>query len=277
MLRYSTPPDEPNNFSGHVKTARDKIDEIIRNNTIPASADFDDSWKSFKGALFRSQHQKCGYCELFLGTHPGDVEHYRPKAELQELSDDETSWGEEDKDVFNVVGRRPVKVSDSGYWWAAYSWQNYLAAFNRCNSGWKRNLFPIKEKPRKAPAQGNQEIELLLNPFYGEDPADHLEFDKLGQVKALNNSEFGRATILTCGLDRNSLVVARNEKVTRAYELVRNYERAKTTEKRTEVLNDFFKMGLETYEFAGMVRAIFKQKLKLPWQEWKEVLQVEDE
>ena len=29
-----------------------------------------------------------------------------------------------------------------------------------------------------------------------------------GQVKALNGGEFGRATILTCDLDHNSLVVA---------------------------------------------------------------------
>ena len=71
---------------------------------------------------------------------------------------------------------------------------------SRCNSAWKRNLFPIDEKPRTTPLQGRNEIPLLLNPFEGEDPVDHIEYDKLGQVKALNGSKFGKATIATCGL-----------------------------------------------------------------------------
>ena len=105
MLRFSKPPDQPANFGDNVKTAHDDILAIIKRGDTPMSADFADKWKSFKAVLFKAQHFKCGYCELFLATHPGDVEHYRPKAELQELPDDETQWGEELKDVFNVVGR----------------------------------------------------------------------------------------------------------------------------------------------------------------------------
>ena len=59
----------------------------------------------------------------------------------------------------------------------------------------------------------------------------------------------------------------------RAFRLVREYEQADTIKERTKVLNDFFEMGSENYEFAGMVRAIFKQNLMLPWQEWEETLQ----
>ena len=105
MLRFSKPPHQPANFGDNVKTAHDDILAIIKRGDTPMSADFADKWKSFKAVLFKAQHFKCGYCELFLATHPGDVEHYRPKAELQELPDDETQWGEELKDVFNVVGR----------------------------------------------------------------------------------------------------------------------------------------------------------------------------
>src|SRR5262249_18557685 len=203
------------------------------------STDFENRWGNFKDKLFEVQHKKCGYCEMPLGTHPADVEHYQPKAELQELPEDEQEWGKEGEGVFNVVGRRPRHVSDSGYWWAAYSWENYLAACNRCNSGWKRNLFPIDEKPRTAPLQGRQETPLLLNPFRGEDPADHLEYTKLGQVKALNDSKYGKATIATCGLDRSSLVQARTEKVKRAYRLVDEYAEAQTPQERMKVVKNF--------------------------------------
>lgn len=271
MLRFSRAPAKPQGFETHVKDAKTEIEKIIKASDTPTSKDFEDRWGSFKGELFEAQHNKCGYCEMFLGTHPGDVEHYQPKAELQELPEDEKKWGKEGEGVFNVEGRSPSHVSDSGYWWAAYSWENYLAACNRCNSGWKRNLFPVEENPRTSPLQEKTETPLLLNPFRGEDPADHLEYTKLGQVKALNNSKHGKATIATCGLDRPSLVQARNEKVTRAYELVDEYAEAKSSEERAKVIKRFIKMGSEEYIFAGMVRAIFKLKVGLPWQQWEQL------
>jgi hypothetical protein len=269
MLRFAKAPAKPDGFDAYVKDAQTRIAGIIKTSATPKSKDFDDRWGKFKGELFQAQHNKCGYCEMFLATHPGDVEHYQPKAELQELPEDESKWGKEGEGVFNVEGRSPRHVSDGGYWWAAYSWENYLAACNRCNSGWKRNLFPVVEIPRASPLEGKQETPLLLNPFRGEDPADHLEYTKLGQVKALKDSKYGKATIATCGLDRPSLVQARNEKVRTAYELVDEYAEAKTPEERTKVVKRFIKAGSERFIFAGMVRAIFKQKLQLPWEEWE--------
>lgn len=273
MLRFSRAPDRPVDFDNYVDAAKQVIQAIIDNKRFPLSKDFQDKWGHFKDALLKVQHNKCGYCELFLGTHPGDVEHYRPKAELQELPEDEKKWGAEGDGVFNVEGRSPKSISDSGYWWSAYDWENYLAACNRCNSGWKRNLFPIEDAPRAIPPlEANNETALLLNPFRGEDPADHLEYTDIGQIKALNNSRYGKATIVTCGLDRPSLVQARNEKVTRAFELVNEYFEAKTKEEREKVILQFLKLGKEEFIFAGMVRTIFKQKLNLSWGDWEQVL-----
>ncbi|MDX3925987.1 MAG: hypothetical protein QHC90_09335 [Shinella sp.] len=53
---------------------------------------------------------KCAYCESFYaGTQPVDVEHYRPKAEVEE-----------------VAGHR-------GYWWLAMNWENLLPSCIDCN------------------------------------------------------------------------------------------------------------------------------------------------
>ncbi len=265
MLRFSNAPLQPGGFADQVSDAITGIEAIIKIPSLPKSSDFADKWRNFKSDLLVAQHNKCGYCEQFLGTHPGDVEHFRPKAELQQLPADKNKWGSEGDGDFSVVGRSPAHVSDAGYWWEAYKWENYLAACNRCNSGWKRNLFPTDEVPRQAPVRNNPENPLLLNPFSGDDPADHLEYDKIGQIKPHKSSKLGEATIATCGLDRASLVQARAEKVTRAFRLVDEYHRAQTNEERHRILADFIEMGSEKFIFAGMVRAIFRQQLQLPW------------
>jgi len=257
----------PEGFEESVADAKAKIERLAKE-APPKSGDFDDRWGKYKPVFLAAQHKKCGYCEQKLGTHPGDVEHYRPKAALQELPDDRIQWGQEGQDDFSVRGRKLVDVEGPGYWWLAYSWSNYLAACNRCNSGWKRNLFPVEENPRPLPLEEGQEkteTPLLLNPFEGEDPALHLTFDRQGIVRAKDDSRLGQATIATCGLDRPSLVDARLEKAKRAHQLVQDYYREETISKRTKVLSDFVEMGDEGYVHAGMVRAIFCQEIDLPW------------
>ena len=66
--------------------------------------------------------------------------------------------------------------------------------------------FPVQEVPRsKAPDEASVETPLLLNPFFGPEPKENLEFGRLGEVKARNNSPIGFETIRTCGLDRPSM------------------------------------------------------------------------
>jgi len=66
-----------------------------------------DDVKTALRALF---HGKCAYCEIrYEGSQPVDVEHYRPKAGIEE-----------------VPGHR-------GYWWLAASWTNLLPSCIDCN------------------------------------------------------------------------------------------------------------------------------------------------
>lgn len=63
-----------------------------------------------KTALERLFHGKCAYCETFFrSTQPVDVEHYRPKGEVDRVE------------------------SHRGYWWLAMDWQNLLPSCIDCN------------------------------------------------------------------------------------------------------------------------------------------------
>jgi len=140
MLRFQRPPI-PDDFEDCVASAREKIEQLAQAGSLK-SEDFDDKWGKYKPDFLAAQFNKCGYCEQKLGTSPGDMEHYRPKAALQELPADRALWGQEGKgakDSFDVKDRKLVNLKGPGYWWLAYTWSNYLAACNRCNSGWKRN------------------------------------------------------------------------------------------------------------------------------------------
>lgn len=83
------------------------------------------------------------------------------------------------------------------------SWDDWLFACERCNTGWKRCLFPVRD-PALPPAKDRAYEPLLLMPYDGPDPAEHLGFDELGAVWGA--SEIGDATIETAGLHRPSLV-----------------------------------------------------------------------
>jgi hypothetical protein len=91
-------------------------------------------WKRFAGALSQIQHGKCGYCESKVTnvTDP-DVEHFSPKSEVAFLSDDPKDWGVDEPYLPHVKGRKKKILAKRGYWWLAYSWENYLLACGVCN------------------------------------------------------------------------------------------------------------------------------------------------
>src|SRR5262249_48042689 len=119
--------------------------------------------------------------------------------------------------------------------WLAFAWKNWLLACERCNSGWKRTLFPVREDanlgraletvyrlggmaggetllseqaappPKPTPKNSTH----VLSPFGPEDPVEHLAFTTIGQIAPRDGSEHGRETIRTCGLHRESLRRAR--------------------------------------------------------------------
>ena len=66
------------------------------------------------------QGRVCAYCGTALSAGvPGDVEHFRPKAKVQE------------------------DATHPGYWWLAYKYENYVLACRICNSSRKGNRFPL--------------------------------------------------------------------------------------------------------------------------------------
>jgi len=114
---------------------------------------------------------------------------------------------------------------------------------------------------------GDEESEaaLLLDPFGMESPFFHLAFDDLGQVQAFENSRIGYETIVTCGLDRESLRSSRYEKAVRAFFLLKRLSVAETTDETKEILADFYELGRAQYVHSGMVRCVFVQNTGMSW------------
>jgi hypothetical protein len=228
--------------------------------------EFDDRlWKRHKALFMAAQHDKCGYCEMISSNHYGSVDHYAPKSRVEELAED----GTEEALGNSVAGRRTPSVCDLGYWWLAYSWENWLFACERCNTAWKGCLFPVQQSPRRIPPRrGDRETWLLLNPFGEDDPIEHLHFDRLGQISARDLSERGGATIRTCGLDRESLRRVRELTASYAYGLIaRLFEVLSENEFRraVETVDDLLRLGDERAPHAGMVRSIVFDELSHSW------------
>ncbi|MEP7123268.1 MAG: hypothetical protein ABJE95_20230 [Byssovorax sp.] len=100
---------------------------------------FPEHWNEadVRGALYAMHGWACAYCQCELPRNDrGDVEHFRPK--------------------------------DGGYWWLAYSFENYLLACRVCNSARKSDRFPIVpgEAPVEYVSRGNlaNEARLLADP-----------------------------------------------------------------------------------------------------------------
>ncbi len=241
---------------------------MVRRGECPSSDDFTNRWKEFRPVFVRVQHRKCAYCEQSVtGTSYGDVEHVRPKAGIQELTPDRSRWGVE-QEGGEVKGRRPREVSNWGYHWLAYSWDNYVFACQKCNQPWKKNLFPIAEGPRLLPpAASRKETPLLLHPFEGPDPTKHLRFDEQGQISARDGSPYGEATIRTCGLDREHLRGRREAVAQRLRPMLQQLAEASTDDQVYDLLDSIGDLGARDKEHAGMVRSMFEVALGRDWQE----------
>lgn len=244
----------------------------------PREADFEDRWKKFRSRFSAAQHGKCAYCEgRVVSTDVGALEHYRPKAGLQELPADRRRWGHEvvvkearGEHATGEVRGRSLDPSEGqmwpGYPWLAYAWENYLFSCDRCNTGWKRNLFPVAERPRCIPPRPEvQETPLLLNPYEGPDPAEHLRFTDRGGVIARDDSPHGTATIDTCGLNRPSLLDDRQAYARQVSGILRAIDNEIRDAPLYGFLRDLREMGSPEREYAAMTRSIAEQHLDMIW------------
>lgn len=261
MLLFRRPPEHPD-FAAHVADARKTVDEAVRKGKKP---EFEELWKreKYTRPFYKAQHGKCGYCEVKFAGQVPQVDHFRPKGAIWALLDDPAAWGQEIEDGTNFHGREREELASRGYYWLAYSWGNYVLSCERCNTACKRSYFPLTPSPdrRLPPEPGDeaQERSLLINPFDGPDPAEHLEFKVSGIVDPRGESRHGFETIRTYGLYRPSLVNVRAPIATRAHDLIQRIVSSRDDERKNEAFGDLEKLGRLDGAHAGMVRIMFEQ------------------
>jgi hypothetical protein len=117
----------------HVAAARRKLETLVGSGGSPEDDDFDGPiWKRCRTAFLQAQHDKCAYCESRIPhVYPGDVEHYRPKTAVRRVR--ETKKGTFAREA----------QSRPGYWWLAYSFENFLVSCFWCNNA-KGTQFPVR-------------------------------------------------------------------------------------------------------------------------------------
>ncbi|GGF30280.1 hypothetical protein [Flavobacterium limi] len=187
-----------------------------------------------KKALIDLFKGKCAYCEsTFLHVYSGDVEHFRPKGEIEEVAE-------------------PKKP---GYYWLASNWDNLLLSCRNCNQKLshlmfgqagrvtmgKMNQFPLSDLDKYVRKHDNptgieseEKFRLLLNPCI-DNPEKHLEYGDEGVIKAKKNEdgllcEKGLKSIDVFVLQRVHLVQSREKtlidieaQIQRVKEAVENY------------------------------------------------------
>lgn len=192
-------------------------------------------------ALEEMFERKCAYCESpYASLHPVDVEHWRPKAEIEGFA-------------------------GGGYEWLAMVWENLLPSCIDCNraryqlipddspEGWhseklgKANQFPIADPAKRWVAHDlkSSETPLLLDPCVDE-PADYFDFDSSGVLlprKGLDADRQRRAleSIRVYALNRKSLVDERRRHILRlnlVFDLVRFLYEASSNPELSETYHE---------------------------------------
>lgn len=173
--------------------ATNALESACKESEAGNKIDFQDKvWSELKLWLLDNVfHGKCGYCESeteVAGYAAAD--HYRPK------------------------GRVDGAPEHGGYHWVAYDWRNLVPCCNRCNTGAKRDSFPIaggrvcnREDASCTVELNRIELPFLLSPYDDGDgdPRKHLVFTEFGQAIPKNGSVRGQRTIDICDLSRDAL------------------------------------------------------------------------
>jgi hypothetical protein len=147
-------------------------------------------WGDLKDTLRQVSQNKCWYCESIEIRSDNAVDHFRPKNRVAE------------------------SAGHSGYWWLAFSWDNYRFSCTFCNSkrtsndgeggGGKADRFPLRVEATRAHNPGDDltlEDPVLLDPCIAADPG-LLWFDETGQavpgpVCGADDNAYPRQRVLT--------------------------------------------------------------------------------
>lgn len=215
-----------------------------------------------KMALEKLFHDKCAYCEgAITSSGPWEVEHYRPKGRVRENKE------------------------HPGYYWLAYTWENFVPSCQFCNGHYEDK--PTFDDPNTAPAAGkydqfplfdeehramepddplDAEAPILLNPCKDQDCESYFLYDLLGHILASEQDTHQRAveTIRICNLDRKRLRTHRANLVTKMVKAVQIHEAAlsvRNDDPTKPALIEFAQGLLAAFldagsEFAGTARYI---------------------
>lgn len=189
-----------------------------------------------KEALIKLFKRKCAYCEsTFLHVYSGDVEHFRPKGEIEEADPD----------------KKP------GYYWLAADWNNLLLSCRNCNQklshllhgvGTKKtmgkmNQFPLSDRTKYVRKHNHingiadeEPYRLLLNPCI-DNPEEHLEYGIQGVIRPKKDavgieSIKGKTSIDVYVLQRMYLVQSREKKL---IEMQAQIQRVKEADRKSVV------------------------------------------
>ncbi len=198
--------------------------------------------------LWEHQKHKCCYCERKLyWSREMDVEHFRPKAGVDEEPD------------------------HKGYWWLAYSWDNYLISCKICNSDYKNNRFPLLSDGKRACCEQDDlslEKPVLLHPV-DENPEEFIDYRWEGSnghlVKAVAMDRHGRGKMTVnrlTGINHQTAMEKRAEllphlkDVSKLLQLSIFLKNEEMVEKYAERIG---KYTSSDSEFAGFQRAFFRK------------------
>jgi len=195
--------------------------ETKKNTQFANDGDFDKmtysaySEPDVKDALIELFKGKCAYCESrFLHVYSGDVEHFRPKGEIEEAT----------------PNKKP------GYYWLAADWTNLLLSCRNCNQKLKHlifgkleketmgkmNQFPLdngfkhiqSHKTYTKNITAEEQNRLLINPCI-EKPENYFKYESVGVIKpkVTTGKDFQMAekSIAIYVLQRMPLVQAREK------------------------------------------------------------------
>lgn len=171
-------------------------------------------WSEIKPVFMELQGHKCCFCERrfesgALGRYELDLEHFRPKRSVKKWP---CPRALRDSGISPTVppGR------NTGYHLLAYHLLNYAAACKACNSGLKKNYFPISgsyDLTGTNPSTMSAERPWLLYPIgrLDVDPAEVITFDGIFARSDATDQQLkqrGLVTIVFFGLD--DLVARKN-------------------------------------------------------------------
>jgi hypothetical protein len=227
-----TPPASPTwkRWINDCEKASKTLAEAVQNGEKPNFNENLYKRKSIKNEFFFSGESpfygKCAYCEdNIVGSHRGDIEHFRPKAAVTNEIDEPVFLQDQHNKPSQDKNGQPLL--HPGYYWLAYDWQNLLPSCTVCNQATivgdkkigKHNRFPVVGQHAQVPNEVDAECPLLINPASlqdDDDPSKHLAID-LATGLMIPLSGRGQMCIEILGLNlRDHLVKGRKRAIREA-------------------------------------------------------------